>query len=57
MAEIITLLALFFIALPKMKISINNPNSLTADFSTNVKGFLCILIFIITWRAGLKIKA
>ena len=45
MAEIITLLALFFIALPKMKISINNPNSLTADFSTNVKGFLCILIF------------
>lgn len=28
-----------------MKISINNPNSLTADFSTNVKGFLCILIF------------
>lgn len=45
MAEVISLLILFLIALPKVKVSINNANSLTADFSTNVKGFLCILIF------------
>lgn len=45
MAEIISLLTLFLIALPKVKISVKNANGLTADFSTNVKGFLCILIF------------
>ena len=45
MAEIISLLILFLIALPKVKISVKNANGLTADFSTNVKGFLCILIF------------
>lgn len=45
MAEVISLLILFLILLPKLKVSINNANSLTADFSTNVKGFLCILIF------------
>ncbi len=45
MVEIISFLALIIIALPKMKISTKKANSLTADFSANIKGFLCILIF------------
>jgi len=45
MVEIISFLVLIIIAIPKMRISIKEANSLTADFSVNVKGFLCILIF------------